>query len=377
MRAPRVTPHRTANRPLRTTLPAVALLCLAPALTPTPPASADDTRPTARTAAPPRTGTEPGAEPVRTWTADLTGVDEDDAGVRHADGALRPTGDGPLDGSARAGGGHGVQVLAPHTLDRPVDRVWAEPVADVPAGAAITVEVRGRAGTGPWTEWREAGTDETTAALLPRAVTTVQVRLTLRDATGRLAVRGLKLSADTDPNAPEEPGTTAAYTARVFATREGLVGHTTANGHVIRPNDHFVSLPSRRGLSRKGGREYSVRVCGPVRCETAPVWDVGPWNIRDDYWNPSSVRETFRDLPRGRPQAQAAYQDGHNGGRDGFGRRVLNPAGIDLADGTFHNVGLRDNGWVTVTFLWTTRSAPAPVSATSSATSSAKDAGAR
>ncbi|WP_344631334.1 hypothetical protein [Streptomyces glaucosporus] len=319
----------------------MALLCLAPALTAAPPA-------------------DTAAEPVHTWTADLTVVDADDTGVRHTDGALRTTGAEPLDGSARAGGGHGVQVLAPHALDRPADRVWAEPAADVPGGAAITVEVRGRdGGADPWTEWREAGDDETTAALLPRAVTEVEVRLTLTDATGRLAVRGLELSADTDPDAPRETAAAAAYTARVFATREGLVGHTTANGHVIRPDDHFVALPSRRGLSRKGGREYSVRVCGPVRCETAPVWDVGPWNIRDDYWNPSSVRETFRDLPRGRPQAQAAYQDGHNGGRDGFGRRVLNPAGIDLADGTFHNVGLRDNGWVTVTFLWTTRSAPA------------------
>ena len=28
-------------------------------------------------------------------------------------------------------------------------------------------------------------------------------------------------------------------------------------------------------------------------------------------------------------------------------------SGIDLADGTFYNIGLNDNGWVTVTYLWT------------------------
>jgi hypothetical protein len=61
----------------------------------------------------------------------------------------------------------------------------------------------------------------------------------------------------------------------------------------------------------------------------------------------------FKSLPQGLPEAQAAYEDGYNDGLDGFGRRVLNPAGIDLADGTFYNVGLNDNGWVTVTYLWT------------------------
>ncbi|RAJ43246.1 hypothetical protein K388_07440, partial [Streptomyces sp. KhCrAH-43] len=147
-----------------------------------------------------------------------------------------------------------------------------------------------------------------------------------------------------------------------FATREGLVGGTTANGHVITSSDHFVALPSRRGLSPKGSSQYSVNVCGPTRCETAPVWDVGPWNTHDDHWNPSSVRETFKDLPQGKPEAQAAYENGYNGGLDEFGRRALNPAGIDLADGTFSNIGLSNNGWVTVTYLWTgdatTRSFP-------------------
>jgi hypothetical protein len=144
-------------------------------------------------------------------------------------------------------------------------------------------------------------------------------------------------------------------THRVFATREGLVGRTTANGHVITARDHFVALPSRRGLSPKGSNQYSVRVCADNgRCETAPVWDVGPWNTRDDYWNPSTVRQSWSDLPQGTPQAQAAYETGYNGGRDQFGRKVANPAGIDLADGTFWDgLGLTNNAWVTVTYLWT------------------------
>ena len=54
---------------------------------------------------------------------------------------------------------------------------------------------------------------------------------------------------------------------------------------------------------------------------TRPVWDAGPWNIHDDHWNPSSVREMFKSLPQGLPEAQAAYESGYNDGVDGFGRR--------------------------------------------------------
>ncbi|MBO0610041.1 hypothetical protein [Myceligenerans salitolerans] len=167
------------------------------------------------------------------------------------------------------------------------------------------------------------------------------------------------LAPDTDRTATArissaEDGS-GAPTYRVFATREGLVGHTTANGHRIKKNDHFVALPSRLALSGKGEGARSVRVCAPAtgRCEYAPVWDVGPWNIDDNYWDPASRRARFADLPRGVPEAQAAYYDGYNGGKDGFGREVRNPAGIDLADGTFYDgLGLTGNAWVDVTFLW-------------------------
>jgi hypothetical protein len=140
---------------------------------------------------------------------------------------------------------------------------------------------------------------------------------------------------------------------RIFATREGLVGRTTANGHVVRANDRFAALPSRRALSSNGGREYQVKLTYRGRSVVVPVWDVGPWNIRDDHWNPSERREQWRDLPQGLPQAQAAFLKGYNGGRDGFGRRVSNPAGIDLADGTFlRDLRMPDNDWVGVQYLW-------------------------
>ncbi|GAA2127542.1 hypothetical protein [Streptomyces synnematoformans] len=297
-----------------------------------------------------------GPAPPAAWRADLSRVDADDVNVRYAQGGLRLRSPTAAPASLGPVPGEGTQVLAPERLDRPVNRVRAALDARVPAGAEAAVDVRGRAPGGGWTEWLPAGGEAAGAARPPFAVTEVQARLTLRAGSGTPADEALRLRADTDaaprPRA-DLRGQQAPLTYRLFATREGLVGGTTANGHVIVPNDHFVALPSRRGLSPRGSAEYSVQVCGPVRCETAPVWDVGPWNTKDDYWNPPSVRESWRDLPQGMPEAQAAYRHGYNGGLDEFGRRVANPAGIDLADGTFYNVGLNDNGWVDVTFLWT------------------------
>ena len=168
------------------------------------------------------------------------------------------------------------------------------------------------------------------------------------------SLRRLWLTADRAPAASPPPASNAV-SARVYATRVGLVGNRTANGHRVVTDDRFVALPSRRGLAADGTGDYTAQVCTDAgRCAWAPVWDVGPWNTRDDYWSTPDTRETFGDLPRGVPEAQAAVLDGYAGGRDGSGRKVGNPAGIDLADGTFRDdLGLRDNAWVQVTYLWT------------------------
>jgi hypothetical protein len=141
-------------------------------------------------------------------------------------------------------------------------------------------------------------------------------------------------------------------TFRVYATRIGLVGNRTSNGHIITPEDRFVALPSRRVLAARGGSEYQVRVEHRGRSLTLPVWDTGPWNIRDNWWDAGHRRDMWNDLPTGQPQSAAAYFDAYHGGRDGFGRRVLNPAGIDLSDAAFYELGLRQSDWVLVTPLW-------------------------
>jgi hypothetical protein len=235
----------------------------------------------------------------------------------------------------------GLIELGSHRLAQPANTVTAAVTGDG------VVDVRGLRPDGQWTEWLEA------PATLPVTTSTVQARVVLD--SGRAS--RVKLSASQAPAAaPEDVSAAAAGRSyRVFATREGLVGGTTANGHTIRTRDHFVALPSRRGLAPNNSGSYSVQVCASNgRCEWAPVWDVGPWNTKDDYWNPSSTREMWKDLPQGKPEAQAAHEDGYNGGKDQSGRRVANAAGIDLADGTFlDGLKLTTNSWVTVTYLWT------------------------
>ncbi|MBT9138778.1 MAG: hypothetical protein DDT31_01354 [Syntrophomonadaceae bacterium] len=73
------------------------------------------------------------------------------------------------------------------------------------------------------------------------------------------------------------------------------------------------------------------------------VREVGPWNEDDNYWkaaNASNPRRLFKDLPLGQPQAEEAFFRNHNGGRDQFGRRVTNPAGVDLTPEVARRLGL-------------------------------------
>ncbi|GAA2478958.1 SH3 domain-containing protein [Streptomyces gobitricini] len=304
-----------------------------------------------------RTAAEAAADrPVRSsWRIDLTSEKSDQTNIAHRAGGITVD-DARTRTPSEPRHSFAVYTSPSRSLGRQATAFTVREKAVVPAGTRLLTEVRGSGHPGDWTQWRTAGPGG--KVRLPEAVSVLQVRLTLlghRDGGGAPAVSDLVVHADAEQ--PEPPVTAAgaagatAVTYRLFATREGLVGHTTANGHVIKPRDHFVALPSRRMLASKGGQEYRVRLCYKGRCETAPVWDVGPWNTRDDYWNPPAQREMWRDLPQGMPEAQAAYQNGYNGGLDEFGRRVANPAGIDVADGTFWDgLGMTGNDWVDVTF---------------------------
>lgn len=96
----------------------------------------------------------------------------------------------------------------------------------------------------------------------------------------------------------------------VEATREGLVGETTASGYLIKESSIFVALPSRKALGRWVAVRYKNKV---MVCK---VRDVGPHSIYDPYWESGDkpAAEKGIRLPR-------KWGESKNG------------AGIDLSNG--------------------------------------------
>ncbi|MBI2755200.1 MAG: hypothetical protein HYX52_00665 [Chloroflexi bacterium] len=248
---------------------------------------------------------------------------------------------------------------------------WAtfEPISAPPSSTLATIEARAT-GTfelearvsrdgATWDAWLAASG----ASLdLGSGARFVQVRVLLADSAEAPAVLASVaiLFADDGRQAQTAAAVQDANpTVRVWATREGLVGGRTANGRRIVERDRFVALPSRRVLAKDGTKDYQVKLSYNGRTATAPVYDVGPWNTQDNYWDLPASRDVFKDLPRFVPQAWAAWKDNHNGGRDQFGRWVSFPASIDIADGTFwDDLGMKTSDWVDVTFLWVNAASP-------------------
>ncbi|MGH2548241.1 MAG: hypothetical protein ACRDHN_02570, partial [Thermomicrobiales bacterium] len=177
-------------------------------------------------------------------------------------------------------------------------------------------------------------------------------------------------------------------TYQITATQEGLVGGTTSNGHVIVPNDHFVALPActpancdwlspgqthpTYGYVANCGATTTcfVRVTNPANgeCRVEPVWDTGPWFTNDNWWDTAELRNlnnlssTVNILPQGYAGADAA-RDGLNVGYgisngigiSNVGYQTGNRASIDIADGTWQEIGFSDGAGpktVVVTMLW-------------------------
>lgn len=113
---------------------------------------------------------------------------------------------------------------------------------------------------------------------------------------------------------------------RVTASREGLVGHTTASGLKIKPTSKFVALPHSKALGRW------VIVWYKDKAFVTTVEDVGPHSISDDYWyhNRRPLAEQGKRLPKEWGKAR-------------------NPAGIDLSDGLWDWLGIpRGKGLVDI-----------------------------
>jgi hypothetical protein len=96
--------------------------------------------------------------------------------------------------------------------------------------------------------------------------------------------------------------------------------------------NYEVALPHQR-VRLDGGKRVRITVVGKGTRAWAPVKDVGPWNTRDNYWQLRRYRDMWSDLPRCTSEAEAAFYDNYNRGKDQFGREVLNPAGMDITIG--------------------------------------------
>ncbi|NJN65565.1 MAG: hypothetical protein HC884_02055 [Chloroflexaceae bacterium] len=271
-----------------------------------------------------------------------------------ADGVLRLLPDAPPPPVVEPGfERYGFFISPGQEVDSPTSRIVVSYDATVPEGCALRVDVRGSEDGLRWTGW-ETEVAPNSLVMLPQVVRMVQYRVTF---LGGAEVGPTLRSVELEPQdgamaygAFDTGSPAVAPTYRIRATRLGMVGGRTANGHIIKPHDRFVALPSWRSLNVRGGTDYQVRITYRGRSVVAPVWDVGPWNTHDDYW--SVQRERFRDLRRGWPQDHAAYFDGYNGGYAEKGW-VRFPTAMDVGDGLWWELGIPgDQGEVEVTFLW-------------------------
>ena len=160
-------------------------------------------------------------------------------------------------------------------------------------------------------------------------------------------------AATTDDSSETFTASSETYTASYY--RRGIrcnVFATQYTGHTR----HEVALPHRR---LKFGRQPRVslrRVSGGPKVWTR-VKEVGPWNTHDNYWARRKHRTMFKRVPRCKPEAQVAYYQNFNGGKDEYGRKVLNPAGVDVTRAVARGMGLKryQNAWVYVRFPWVHR----------------------
>ncbi len=255
-------------------------------------------------------------------------------------------------------------------LNEPFTRLKADWQVVQPEGTRLEIDLRASQDGQNWTLWEVLDENGTTASFDPsRAYLYAQYRVRMFSDTAEATpyFQGIKLEANRrDLNNLSRPGALNMManadkasdnpppTYKVYATREGLVGYTTANGHKIQPNDRFVSLPSWTVLNDKGKSDYQVRITAPNgKSAVAPVWDTGPWNFKDNYWH--NPRSQFKDIAVGVPQAEKAFFGKHNGGKNESGKPIYNPSGIDIGDGTFwQDLGLKGDfgGQVDVSFIW-------------------------
>jgi len=159
---------------------------------------------------------------------------------------------------------------------------------------------------------------------------------------------------DQEVRAASTEDSTATYTASAYH-RNGIrcnVFATQYYGDFRRE----VALPHNRLMFGRQPRVHIRRVSGGPSVQPK-VKDTGPWNAHNNYWMRKKRRVMFKRVPRCKSEAQVAYYQNFNGGKDEFGRKVLNPAGVDVTPAVARDMGLKkyQNAWVYVRFPWVHR----------------------
>lgn len=115
-----------------------------------------------------------------------------------------------------------------------------------------------------------------------------------------------------------------------------------------------AALPHRE---LKFGNRPEVPIIRGKRSIRPRIKEVGPWNTYDNYWRSGKDRDMWKNLRRCVPEARAAYFNNYNNGKDEFGRKVLNPAGVDLTPRAARRLGLDryQNAYVAVRFPFVRR----------------------
>ncbi|HEV2107653.1 MAG TPA: hypothetical protein VGR16_05275 [Thermomicrobiales bacterium] len=191
------------------------------------------------------------------------------------------------------------------------------------------------------------------------------------------------------PFSPPEAGAVALgggtyrVTGTVFGTRgDGLIGGTTSSGRVLQGNDRLAALPSctesscpwldlGTGPEEEWGPQTTcaeadglcwIEVVSLTTgvCTIAPVLDVGPLFIKDNWWDTRAER-TY-PLTQGLPAAEVTVDGvdlGFGPGISDKGYDIANvydyAAAVDLGAGTWADLQLDPGRLVTeleVTLLW-------------------------
>ncbi len=164
-------------------------------------------------------------------------------------------------------------------------------------------------------------------------------------------------------------GQNDAYLTRTSANATSLPTCPTFTVFAQRSTDtdYSAGLPdlylllANRGIQYTAGYTNTTVYSVTIRLNAniaanVRIDDLGPHNINDNYWNTSTdplhPRRAFKNAPHGKPEAQLAYFQNFNGGRNEFGQIVTSPAGIVVSQQVANQLGLAANGWVDVSFPW-------------------------